>query len=208
MAEQEQGKGLQGFVFVLARRAWLIALCALVGALAAGLYSNRQPNQYTASASLLFRDARLDQTLFGSTYFGAGDPTREAATNTKLVSLEAVADRTAKALGRGVTASQVQSAVQVTAEGQSNVVSITATQADPQLAALIPNTFAEQYIVFRRDADRAKVRDASNLVRAQLARLTAAERNSPSGRSLEDRAQQLEVLTWSASTGGSATQSR
>lgn len=194
MAEQEQGITIRGFTRILRRRWLLIALCAVVAGAAAAVYSSSQPKAYEGTASLLFRDAGLDQTLFGSTYFAAQDPAREAATNTKLVSLGVVSDLTAKALGNRVTAAQVQSEVQVEAAGQSNVVSITATDADPELAALIPNTFAEQYIRFRQDADRAKVRDALSLVRQQVAQLTPAERNTASGRSLQDRTEQLKIL--------------
>jgi succinoglycan biosynthesis transport protein ExoP len=194
MAEQEQGITIRGFTRILRRRWLLIALCAVVAGAAATAYSYSQPKLYQGTASLLFRDAGLDQTLFGSTYFAAQDPAREAATNTKLVSLGVVSDRTARALGGRVTASQVQSEVVVEAAGQSNVVSVTATDGDPKLAALIPNTFAEQYILFRRDADRGKVQDALALVRQQVAQLTPAERNTASGRSLLDRTEQLKIL--------------
>jgi receptor protein-tyrosine kinase/non-specific protein-tyrosine kinase len=194
MAEQEQGITIRGFTRILRRRWLLIVLCALVAAGAATAYSYSQPKLYQGTASLLFRDAGLDQTLFGSTYFAAQDPAREAATNTKLVSLGIVSERTARALGNGVTPGQVQSEVVVEAAGQSNVVSITATDRDPKLAALIPNTFAEQYILFRRDADRAKVQDALQLVRQQVAQLTPAQRNTASGRSLQDRTEQLKIL--------------
>src|SRR5437016_797506 len=127
----------------------LIFLCFLFAAGSALAYSLTRPKQYTGSASLLFRDARLDQTLFGSTYFTNEDPTRDAATNAKLVSLEVVAARTARALHNGMTAADVQSEVQVDQQGQANVVSIQATDRNPRLAARIPNTFAEQYILFR-----------------------------------------------------------
>src|SRR2546423_15196556 len=131
MAEQEQGITIRGFTRMLRRRWWLIAACALVAGAVATVYSASQPKAYQGTASLLFRDAGLDQTLFGSTYFAAQDPAREAATNTKLVSLGVVSQRTARALGNRVTGAQVQSEVTVEAAGQSNVVSITATDANP-----------------------------------------------------------------------------
>src|SRR4051794_10407654 len=107
-----------------ARRVWrvlwgrrlLIALCVIIATGSAIAYTVAQPKEYTASASLLFRDARLDQTLFGSTYFANEDPTRDAATNLKLVSLGVVAARTAKALNNRVSAAQIQSEVQVQQE--------------------------------------------------------------------------------------------
>ena len=61
-------------------------------------FSLATQEQYTASAKLLFRDPGLDQKLFGTTFLAPSrDPTREAATNVKLVSLDVVAERTARA---------------------------------------------------------------------------------------------------------------
>src|SRR2546421_12535401 len=83
------------------RRRWLIVVvCALVVPLAAVAVSLMQPKRYSSSATLLFRDPGLDEKLFGSsTFTPSTDPAREAATNLQLVSLKAVAERTAKALG-------------------------------------------------------------------------------------------------------------
>ena len=185
---------LRHFWRILLARKGVILTCFLLAAGSALALSVSQQKKYTASASLLFRDARLDQTLFGSTYFTNEDPTRDAATNVKLVSLEVVAARTAKALHNGMTPGQIQSEVQVQQQGQANVVSIQATDPNRELAGRIPNTFAEQYIAFRRDADRAKVRDAQRLVQHQLDALTPAVRRSDQGRSLQQRAEQLQIL--------------
>jgi capsular exopolysaccharide synthesis family protein len=192
---------------VVRRRWWVIAICAAVATSIALALSLSQQKMYSSSASLLFRDSRLDQTLFGSTYFNQEDPNREAATNAKLVSLAVVAQRTAKAIGGGVTPGQVSSEVTVASEGQSNVVSITATDASPKLAAQIPNEFAQQYISFRREADRAKVHDAQTLVQTQLDQLSPAQRKSSEGRSLQQRAEQLQILT-SLQTGNAELVSR
>ena len=197
MTEQPKtaaGVDLRRFWRILLARKGVIVACFVVAAGAALALSVSQQKEYTASASLLFRDARLDQTLFGSTYFTNEDPTRDAATNAKLVSLEVVAARTAKALHNGMTASEIQSEVTIEQQGQANVVSIQATDPHPRLAARIPNEFARQYIAFRRDADRAKVHDAQILVQHQLDALSAAKRRSGQGRSLQQRAEQLQIL--------------
>ena len=51
----------------LFRRAPLIVACTLLTAGAALIFSLVQTKQYTADASLLFRDPGFDQKLFGST---------------------------------------------------------------------------------------------------------------------------------------------
>src|SRR3712207_8531615 len=86
-------------VHVLRRRLWLfigVAVLVPAGALA---YSLSQEKQYSATAQLLFRDPQFDQKLFGSSIFApTGDPSRDAATNTRLVSLSVVGERAAKRL--------------------------------------------------------------------------------------------------------------
>src|SRR4051794_29783081 len=97
LAEQRTGGAdSRAFLRILRRRFLLIAACLLIAAGSAIAFSLSQPKEYSASASLLFRDPQLDQTLFGSTFLApSNDPQREAATNAKLVSLEVVSARTA-----------------------------------------------------------------------------------------------------------------
>jgi receptor protein-tyrosine kinase len=177
------------------RRRWLLiagCLAAFTGA-ALGL-SLAATEQYSASASLLFRDPGFDQRLFGSSVFQATDPAREAATNLNLVSLGDVAERTAHDLGGGLTADDVTTAVNAEAQGQSDVISIIATDPDPELAARIANSFAKNYVDFRREADRQKVREARRLVEQDYAALSSASQQGEEGRSLQDQLSALRTL--------------
>ena len=182
--QNSAGGGFRHFFTVLRRRGLTLAICLLLTPAAVYAVSASRQEEYSSSASLLFRDPQFDQKLFGSTALPPStDPDREAATNVKLVSLEAVAGRTARALGR-LTGPEIQKKVTAAADGQSDVVSITATDPDPRFATRIANTFAEQYIEFRRAADRSKIREARDLIRRQ--------RNSPrSGQEGGGRARQL-----------------
>jgi receptor protein-tyrosine kinase len=56
------------------------------------------------------------------------------------------------------------------------------------------NTFAREYINFRRDADRANVREAQALVQRRLDGLSAQERSAAEGRELAKRSRELEIL--------------
>ena len=178
----------------LRRRWWLVTVCWTFTVVAAFALTATQEKEYTAKAGLLFRDPGLDQKLFGTTFLAPNrDPDREAATNVKLVSLEVVAKRTANRIG-GLTASEVGGMVEAEAEGQSDVVSVAATHRDPEFARRLANTFASQYIAFRRDADRGKMAGAVELVQRQLSALTPEQRTGEEGRSLKERADQLEVM--------------
>src|SRR5438045_1975232 len=98
MAEQQQekqGKDLNALGRVLWHRRSVILLSFALTAAAALFFSLAEQKQYSASASLLFRDPQFDQKLFGSAYFAPPtDPQREAATNTTLLSLEVISART------------------------------------------------------------------------------------------------------------------
>ena len=96
---QEGGQGLDLRVVLatLRRRMGLIALCFLVVTGGALGFSLAQQKQYSATASLLFRDPGFGQTLFGAADVQpTSDPTREAATNVDLASLRVVSERTAE----------------------------------------------------------------------------------------------------------------
>jgi polysaccharide biosynthesis transport protein len=193
--QREEHFGPAALLRVLRRRIGVVLACLVLVPAAALAVSLSQEKQYSASASLLFRDPQFDQKLFGSTVFSRQvDPAREAATNVKLVSLDVVAARTARALGGGVQQGTIQGKVQVAGEGQSDVVSITATDPDPAYAARIANTFAQEYIAFRRESDRSKISAAQKLVQDQLERLPATERSGEQASSLRERAEQLQIL--------------
>jgi succinoglycan biosynthesis transport protein ExoP len=195
MSERQESSRIGATLGPLRRRPWVVLACTLLVLAAAYGVSRLQEKQYTATASLFFRDPGFDQKLFGSTFVEPSpDPVRQAATDVKLVSLRVVAERTAAALGHRLTADEVAAKVTASAEGQADLVSISATDPSPVSAATLANTYAEQFIRFRREADRAKVREAQQLVQAQLDALSPAQRSGAQGQSLAQRADQLRIL--------------
>lgn len=184
----------RGLAFVR-RNLLLLAICVFTVPAVALAYSLLQTKQYTASASLLFGATSLDQRLQSSSLSDEADPERAAATNLKLVSLRRVSVLTEEAIGDPeLTAGDVSEKVEVAPEGESDLVSVDATDENPEFAAELANTFARQYIDFRRNADREKVRRAQALIDAQLKELSPAEQLSEVGEDLEQRRRQLDVL--------------
>lgn len=176
------------------RRLPIFLLCVAVVPLLAVGVSLLQEKEYTAEASLLFRDPEFDQKLFGSSFVRSQtDPARVAATNLELVSIPKVAALTAAKLGN-VTQDQVTSAVKVTSAGQSDLISVEATAGNPGFSAKLANTFAQRYIAFRRGADRAKIRSAQAPLKRQIAALSEPQRSGALGQSLARRLSQLNVL--------------
>src|SRR3954453_14383076 len=80
--------GIERLAEVLLRRKWWVILSIVFITLLAMILTSRQEKQYSATASLLFRDTS-SQVLNSS---GVIDPTRQGATNASLVALPALAD--------------------------------------------------------------------------------------------------------------------
>lgn len=179
----------------LARHARLVLVCASLSVgIALGL-SLLQRDEYTAEASLLFRDPGFDQSLFGSTSFEASDPDRQAATNIELVSLKAVADRTAEDLRtHNLSGQDVSEKIDIGGGGQSDIATVEATDTSPVFAAKLANSFAENYVEFRRDADRAKVEGAQKLVREELSQLPPKQEAGDEGHALRKQVSALTTL--------------
>jgi succinoglycan biosynthesis transport protein ExoP len=147
-----------------------VLLLTFVGVTAAALaLSLSKEKQYTASSSLLFRDPAIDRTLFKTYPPPNVDTNTESATNERLVKLPAVAVRTAERLGGGpITSALVYSKVTVVRQGQSQLVSVVATDTNARFAAQLANTFAAEYINWRREADRALIKRAQKEIQRQL----------------------------------------
>lgn len=176
------------------RRLPIVLACVLLVPAAAVGVSLLQKKQYTANAGLLFRDPQFSQQLFSTSFVqNQADPTRQAATNLALVSLPRVAALTAARIP-GETQQQVSSAVSVGSDSQSDLVSIQATARDPRFAARLATTYSDQYIAFRRNADRATIGSAEVPLRQQIAALPAGERFGALGQTLQQRLSQLGVL--------------
>lgn len=177
------------------RNLLVLAICIVTVPAVALAYSLLQTKEYTASASLLFGATSLDERLQSGSLSEEADPERAAATNLKLVSLRRVSVLTSEAIpSPALTPTEVGDKVAVEPQGESDLVAVEATDESPEFSAELANTFARQYISFRRNADRAKVRRAQALIDAQLAELSPAERNSEAAERLEERRRQFEVL--------------
>jgi succinoglycan biosynthesis transport protein ExoP len=195
MASESQDRiDLHEILGTIRRGFWLIAASMIIVGGAAAALSLTQTKQYAADASLLFRDPAFDQKLFGSTFQARSqDPDRQAATNVQLVGLKQVAERTARRPDVTLTAEQVTDAVAVAANGRSDLVTITATAADPKEAAAVANGFAAEFIEFRRQADRKTIFDAQQLVEGQI-KTVSGNGDTERATSLRDRAEELYVL--------------
>jgi polysaccharide biosynthesis transport protein len=180
---------------ILRRRLLLIVLSVVVVAGAAFGLSELQTKEYSASASLLFRNPGFAEELFGnSTLTTSTDPAREAATNQWLVGLKVVGEQTSEKFTK-LSPKQVSAMVSVSpAAGEADAVDVTATSADPQQAQNVANAFARQFIAFRAGTERTKLIQAKNLAEQSYNALSPAQQEGPRGEALSKGAEKLGIL--------------
>lgn len=165
----------------------LVAVVTLAAVLASVAWVVIRPTEYEATAQMLVNPLpQEDETFLGLQLLrDSGDPTRTVQTAATLVESSQAATATAKALGDDWTANRVLDDVSVNPEGESNILSITATADDARLATRLADTFAKSSIEARRATleQQAKV---------EIDRLEASQSQLADGSDLATRIDQLE----------------
>ena len=186
----------------------ILLAVVLAVAVAVGVSLTTTP-LYSASSGLTYQQNDLDAVVSGyglNTYDYDRDRTIESAVAS--INQDATLAEAVKAqLGSQEPAASLAAMIKVTTTVGSDLVSITAVSTDPNEAADVANAFAEQFIIFRRNADRAAVAEARDVVKAQLDSLGSSQLDSDYGLLLRDKYETLRVLE-SMQDGSFATISR
>jgi succinoglycan biosynthesis transport protein ExoP len=179
--DQQRGAAESSFVRAMrvVRERWLIiVLVTLACVFIALVYSARQEKQYDATAHLLFRNSDLSGVLFGGTLNPtSSDPSRDSFTNIKLVTSNDVAIAAGKKIKSPLTPEQLIAEITVSEEENADVAGVTARDPDPVFAARLANAFADSYVAYRRAADRRKIRESEDAIRARLDELPRTNGN-------------------------------
>src|SRR5437870_3470477 len=158
---------LRTLLSVLRRNVWIIVLCVGVAGGVTYAVSKGQAKQYSASATVLVRTPAVLPSPFIDP---SNTPERDAATNFGLASqpiIERQARQRLVAQGNQDAADAI-SGISLSGEGNTDLLKVKASAATPAAAALAANTFAYQYIAFRRTTDQQQVLDARQLVNNQV----------------------------------------
>ena len=193
-SEQTDGWDVYRVIEALRRRVGLVVLCIVLVPLAALGLSLAQEKQYTATIAILFRNPGFDQAILGhgNILFPPIDADQEAATNLRLVDLDTVDRLVGGQLG--LSQGDVRGKINVQAQGNSNIVTVSATDPSARRAATIANVFGAQFIAFRRDADVAKIDQATTLVQNRINELPPGGGGDIRRSLLENRLTALQTL--------------
>jgi capsular exopolysaccharide synthesis family protein len=171
---------------LLRTRWWVVLQALIVIPAAAVVLSITQHERWTATSTLMFQPARQNG--------GSVDLTRQAATQSKLVALPAVADATAAKLGRGWTPRQVRDAVEVNGEADTNLVDVSATTSrGAREAARVASTYAQTFVALQDAANLTDVQRRLKVYDDYVNSLPPDRRSGPSGQRLQQTLDTLRI---------------
>jgi polysaccharide biosynthesis transport protein len=164
---------------VIWRRKLVVIVLTVVCVAAAVALGSRAPKQYSSTAHVLFRDPGFARTLFGNSLFDPGqDPQRAAQTNVDVISSPSVARQARTELRTDEPVDSLLRSIKIQPSADADIATIEATRSTPQDAADVANAFADGYVVYRQQTDRATIAEAAALVRNSLATASPGQRAS------------------------------
>lgn len=159
---------LRDYLRVLRERWILILACTLVVGAAAFAYSASQAKVYQARATLQPQERSQDIGLIGT---GSGPVTSPQALTAELAARaerDSVAKEVADSLDGGLSSQQIAGKVAASVDVRTNLVEISASDADPDFAAQLANDYSQVVADQALEAELKQINDAIGLVRRQL----------------------------------------
>ncbi|MDZ4180170.1 MAG: polysaccharide biosynthesis tyrosine autokinase [Coriobacteriia bacterium] len=160
---------LRDYLNVIRARKWVIVQAVVIVALTALVASLLQAPVYEGQAKVLISEKGGGVDIFGSIGLDiSSQPERGLQTQVQLMQVRPLLENTIRTLGLGITPEALARRVTISAVGQTNIVTITATDGDPARAAAIANTLAEEFVGWSRDYKRESINAAVDEVSVRL----------------------------------------
>lgn len=160
---------LRDYLNVMMARKWTIIGVAVAVTLVALVASLIQPAVYEGEAKVLIAEKGSGADLFGSLGLDiSSQPERGLQTQVQLMQVRPLLENTIRELELGIAPEALADKVTVAAVGQTNIVTITARDGDPETAAAIANTLADEFVAWSRDYKRESIQSAAEEVETRL----------------------------------------
>jgi len=188
---------LRHYLYVLWRRKWIVILSViLITAAVFGITNFLLVPQYQSSSELLHRRSGLDKVLLGSDVLqdSINQPERDLQTAAELVLSPEVVQAVKIRLGDRLNGRDPATMVEVNLVSKADILRITATDSDPRLAADVANSFAEEYIAWRRQVDQDVLQRARASVEVQMGALTSEQQQSETYTVLRDKLETIQLI--------------
>jgi Mrp family chromosome partitioning ATPase/capsular polysaccharide biosynthesis protein len=185
--------GLERYLHTLRERLRLIVAVTVTTTLVAALYVAVAGDKYRAEADLLVTPVgEADTALTGLPVIReSSDPTRDVETAARLVLSRDVAVRVKRQLGLDESADALLKEVSAEPVAQSNIVSVQAQAASPELARDIANGFARGVVAERSEELRREVSEQIPRLREEIA---AADERGEDTQALNRQLAQLQSV--------------
>jgi len=202
--EQAAGIDVRQYLTVLRRH--ILVILALTVALGVGgyAYASSKTPMYEASALLLYQP-QLDITdpLGGSGYNNTNTQELQLQSATTIVGGPELAKRVRTKVPRATVPYSVNASVTSSdaesGSGTGNALTIAVDSADPEVAADVANLYAEEFVKWRVEKDRARIAVAQEVIDQKLKEFrTEAQRASSDFFVLTERQRDLEILAATA----------
>jgi Mrp family chromosome partitioning ATPase len=174
----------------------LVAACTLAALLGCLAWLAQRTDQYETTAEILVTPLPQGDVTFQGLPFlrDYGDATRTIQTAATLVESPAASALTARRLKDGWTADGVAQSIEVSPQGESSVLAVSAKADSGRRAASLANTFADAALDVRTEALRVAVVAALDRLNRQQARLAEAPAQDEAAADLAQRIGTLETV--------------
>lgn len=158
------------YLEVMRARKWVIIWSVVIVTVGAFVVSVLQPAQYQGTATLLFNQRNPGTAILGvaqpqlTSY-----PDIEVATQVRLIQQREVLQAAIRALGLDTTPEKLLEQLTVAADGQTQLISITAIASTPVRAGEIANAVVTAYASWSRDVNRRSISAAAEEIKSSIA---------------------------------------
>src|SRR2546428_8728324 len=149
---EQTGLSIEQILGILRRHGRWIVLSFVLVTGAAFVFSVGKVKRYTATAALVFNNSQLGQQAAGLQPVNVNNQQAQQNTNVKLVQLGDMAEKTAQRLGASLTSEAIKKSLDVSAQGESNIVDVSVTVGSAKLAAEIANAYSEQFVAEQQNS--------------------------------------------------------
>jgi Mrp family chromosome partitioning ATPase len=210
---EDESSVLREYALVLWRRKWMILAVVAVCTVAAYLVSTSRPDRYQATTSLLY-ESSLDVSNPLSVYGGANIYTRDVemrATSAILASPDLrqralpIIEKTYPEVAGATRGGESFSVTAITPKQEtssqsvgSDILSVVGTSANPRLAAAAANGYAQAFIEWRQERQRAQIGMAIKVVEGQMGKYSSEAKQTADYLTLQQRLRDLQILSGTA----------
>ncbi len=160
---------LRDYLNVIRARKWVIIQAVAIVTLFALAVTFTQPPVYQGEAKVLISEKDTSAALLGTVLPElSSQPERGLLTQVELMQIRPLAENTIRKLGLEETPEELLDRVHVTEVGKTNIVVVVAEANDPEQAADIANSMAEEYVTWSQEVKRERIKAAADEVEARL----------------------------------------